>query len=68
MDREIGIDCVGFLILNTGDCAHVERPCFGSVIGRDVGSEAEQIMLAGGYDQTWILSKGEGGLTHAATV
>lgn len=37
-------------------------------IGRDIGSETEQIILAKGYDQNWVLNKGEGGITLASTI
>ncbi|VGO19025.1 aldose epimerase family protein [Pontiella sulfatireligans] len=37
-------------------------------IGRDIGNEDEQLLLVDGYDQNWVLSKGEGGVTLAASI
>ena len=77
LGHELTINAETYLPVNdklipTGEMAPVAGTPFDFLaskpIGQDIGSENEQLVLVGGYDQNWVLNKGEGGITYAATV
>lgn len=59
-------------LIPTGEIAQVEGTPFDfrqpTPIGARVNDDNEQLKLGGGYDHNWVLNKGEGGTTLAATL
>jgi aldose 1-epimerase len=59
-------------MIPTGEIRHVNDTPFDfrsiKPIGRDIGSRDDQLLIAGGYDHNWVLTKEGEELSHAATL
>ena len=77
LDHELMINADAFTpvdkgLIPTGELRPVETTPFdfrtAKTIGRDIGLENQQLEFGLGYDHNWVLNKGNGGMTLAATV
>jgi aldose 1-epimerase len=59
-------------LIPTGEIRPVKGTPFdfrsAKAIGRDIGTENQQLQYGLGYDHNWVLNKGKGGMTLAATL
>lgn len=77
LDHELMINADAFTpidkgLIPLGEIRPVESTPFdfrkAKAIGRDIGVESQQLAYGLGYDHNWVLNKGKGGMTLAATV